>query len=41
MLKKGTKLNAAERARIDEVARVRRDNDWQEVIDEGFPRLAR
>ena len=31
-LKRGQKLNTAERARIDEVARVRSQRDWKKVI---------
>jgi hypothetical protein len=39
MLKRQTKLSSAERRRIDEVARVRKENDWRKVYDH-YPRPA-
>jgi hypothetical protein len=39
-LKRGQKLDASERRRIDEVARVRRDHDWQKAPGTSYPRLA-
>jgi hypothetical protein len=48
-LKRGQGLSAAERNRVDEVARVKRDGDWEKVTNGGsnpsgggrYPRLAR
>jgi hypothetical protein len=39
-LKKKQKLSGPERARIDEVARVKRDGDWKRKQPDGYPRLA-
>jgi len=38
--KSGQGLSAKERARINEVARVKQEHDWRKVTDDGFPRLS-
>ena len=39
--KGGQNINAAERARIDEVARAKKKHDWRKVQDDEYPRLAK
>lgn len=39
-LKSGQQLNRAERRRIDEVARVKKDGDWAKISTLRYPRLA-